>query len=191
MLKKELRQLYSSKRQTLSQEIINELSIKIFELLISNFDLNNKKICCFMPIKTKNEINSFILLKKTDCLNFELSTTKWNQTTNDLSTYKITSKTIFEVNKYNIPEPTENYQPITYNEIDLILVPLLIFDLDGHRVGYGKGVYDQFLKNFKNNQTKKIGLSLFEPIKKIDDIIPTDIKLDLCITPRKIYKFEK
>lgn len=73
------------------------------------------------------------------------------------------------------------------NKIDLVIVPLLAFDLDGNRVGYGKGYYDKFLQNCEN--ALKIGICLEKPLLKILDINEYDIKLDYCITPEKIYSF--
>ena len=70
-----------------------------------------------------------------------------------------------------------------------IKIPLLASDLNGNRVGYGGGYYDSFLINCK--KSKKIGVSLEEPINKIIDIDEFDIKLDYCITPKSIYKFSK
>ena len=73
------------------------------------------------------------------------------------------------------------------NNINIILVPLLAFDKNGHRVGYGGGYYDKFMIHYP--KSIKIGLSLEEPIQ-ILDINNHDIKLNFCITPKKLYKFD-
>lgn len=70
----------------------------------------------------------------------------------------------------------------------MVFVPLLAFDKNGDRVGYGKGFYDKFLKECKP-EIIKIGLSFFEPEEKIDGIFEEDIKLDYCVTPNEIYTF--
>ena len=70
----------------------------------------------------------------------------------------------------------------------MVLVPLLCFDENGYRVGYGKGFYDRYLKQM-NSKTIKIGLSLFPPVKLITDTSDWDVKLDFCITPEQIFKF--
>jgi 5-formyltetrahydrofolate cyclo-ligase len=76
---------------------------------------------------------------------------------------------------------------IEASKLEVIFVPLLAFDKVGHRVGYGKGFYDGFLKNCPN--AVKIGLSFFEADEKIKDIHPDDIALDYCLTPNQIYQF--
>ena len=65
---------------------------------------------------------------------------------------------------------------------------LLTFDEKGNRVGYGKGFYDKFLAECKP-EILKIGVSFFEPENIIPDVLNTDIQLDLCITPTKVYNF--
>ena len=70
----------------------------------------------------------------------------------------------------------------------MVFVPLLAFDEKGNRVGYGKGFYDKFLAECKP-EILKIGVSFFEPENIIPDVLNTDIQLDLCITPTKVYNF--
>jgi 5-formyltetrahydrofolate cyclo-ligase len=74
------------------------------------------------------------------------------------------------------------------NTLDLILIPLLIFDLNGHRVGYGKGFYDRFLANC-NPGALKVGLCMEAPVAHIDDVNAYDIKLDLAVNPDQVFWF--
>ena len=74
--------------------------------------------------------------------------------------------------------------------IDVVFVPLLAFDTNGNRVGYGKGFYDKFLSQCQP-ETIKIGLSFFEAEEEIADVYQDDIRLDYCVTPNKIYDFSK
>jgi 5-formyltetrahydrofolate cyclo-ligase len=70
-----------------------------------------------------------------------------------------------------------------------VLVPLLIFDRQGHRVGYGKGFYDRFLRRC-GPETRRIGISLFDGIDKISDVHSSDETLHQCITPEAIITFK-
>ncbi len=99
----------------------------------------------------------------------------------------LTDNTKLEVNRWGIPEPTDGI-PIPESKIDVVFVPSLAFDDNGNRVGYGKGFYDKFLSQC-NPETIKIGLSFFAPEKEIEGVMSTDIKLDYCVTPLKIYSF--
>jgi 5-formyltetrahydrofolate cyclo-ligase len=99
----------------------------------------------------------------------------------------INEETIYRENQWGIPEP-DNGQPIDPLAIDLVLVPLLICDLNGYRVGYGKGFYDRFLARCRKDIVC-IGLSYFEPVESIADTDGFDIPLQYCITPQAIYEF--
>ena len=92
-----------------------------------------------------------------------------------------------EKNAWDILEPKEGIST-DVKKIELVFVPLLIFDRSGNRVGYGKGFYDKFLKNCPQT-CKKVGLSFFEPVGFIDDTKDFDVALTHCITPEKVYFF--
>lgn len=109
--------------------------------------------------------------------------------TKRLENYAWNDETVFLTNRHGIEEPNpETSQPIDIQDIDAVLVPLLAFDRQGQRVGYGGGYYDRFLSQCRPD-TLKIGLSHFEPIEEIEDVDEWDVKLDLCITPDRLYRW--
>ena len=88
---------------------------------------------------------------------------------------------------YNILEPKRiNENIISLDKIDLIIVPGIGFDLNGNRIGHGKGYYDRLLEKSKNSIN--IGLS-FEP-QIIDNIQikNQDIPVDKIITEKRIIE---
>ena len=95
--------------------------------------------------------------------------------------------TPFTKHELNIHEPDRG-EPLEPMELDMVFVPLLAFDQEGYRVGYGKGFYDRYLSACADDCIK-IGFSYFEPIDKIDDRDEFDIPLDICITPHNMYVF--
>jgi 5-formyltetrahydrofolate cyclo-ligase len=99
----------------------------------------------------------------------------------------LTDNTKIKKNSYNVPEPIDGLE-VPDVKIDVVFVPLLAFDKQGNRVGYGKGFYDNFLNKCKP-ETIKIGLSFFSPEEKIEDISANDMKLDFCVTPDEIFSF--
>jgi len=86
------------------------------------------------------------------------------------------------------PRQARSQQSGEVELIDIALVPLLCFDLIGHRVGYGGGYYDKFLAACRPD-CKKVGLSVFDPVESISDIEPHDVRLDFAITPDRLWKF--
>ena len=87
----------------------------------------------------------------------------------------------FSVNKYGIPEPISN--KIVYP--DILLVPLVAFDRNLNRVGYGGGFYDRYIKKLRKNKiTITIGLAnSFQKVKQIN-VNKHDIKLDFIVTEK-------
>ena len=87
------------------------------------------------------------------------------------------------INRYGIPEPTSN--KIIYPSI--LLVPLVAYDKDFNRIGYGGGFYDRYInKAKKNKKIITIGLAYsFQKVKKVP-INKYDIKLDFVVTNKKI-----
>jgi len=67
-------------------------------------------------------------------------------------------------------------------------VPGLCFDLRGHRVGYGKGFYDRFLMTVRGD-CQTVGLSQFEPVKRIEDIHYGDVPIGSLVTPNTYLRF--
>ena len=90
-----------------------------------------------------------------------------------------------KINKYGIPEPVSS--KIFYP--DILLVPLVSYDNDFNRLGYGGGFYDRYLEKLaKIKKNLKIGLGFsYQELKKIP-INKYDKKLDLIITEKKIIQ---
>ena len=99
---------------------------------------------------------------------------------NELEHYYYEGLQQLDQNQYGIFEPTHG-TPVEMDRLDAVIVPLLVADKQGNRLGYGRGFYDRFLSQCSPS-CKKIGLSLFN----LEDKIATDdwdVKLDLMITP--------
>ena len=90
-----------------------------------------------------------------------------------------------KINKYGIPEPI--LLNMTYP--DILLVPLVGFDNDLNRLGYGGGFYDRYIEKIeKIKKVIKIGLAFScQKIKNIP-LSKYDKKLDFIITEKEILK---
>lgn len=185
-LKLHIRKLNLVKRKTYNETDVIDKSKSISIKLFKQFNFKDFKIIhTFIPFK--NEVNTWLIINQ---INEKYKNIKIIIPKCDLSHQLLHFEykdAVLKPNKYGILEPYESKQFTTLDKIDLILIPLLAFDLNGNRVGYGGGYYDRFLSNCK--KAKKIGVSFEEPINKIIDIDEFDIKLDYCITLKSIYKF--
>lgn len=99
----------------------------------------------------------------------------------------LTDNTKLQNNKWSIPEPVGGLE-VPVDKIDLVFIPLLAFDRQGNRIGYGGGYYDKFLASCRED-TLKVGLSFFDPIARISEVEPHDVPLDYGITPTNVYEF--
>lgn len=81
-------------------------------------------------------------------------------------------------NKYGIAEPCKG-KVIDKNDIDVMIVPLVGYNNDNYRLGYGGGYYDRYLIDYHG---KTIGLAF--TFQKIEDYIPEehDMPLDVILT---------
>lgn len=187
MTKKELRKKYKALRKNLSVDQIEAFSLAISNQLLQ-LDIWNKSFYhIFLPIEEQKEINTEYILNILFGKDKNVVVSKSDFTTNTLTNYLLTDTTVIKKNAYNIPEPVDGIE-IANSKIEVVFVPLLAFDTQGNRIGYGKGFYDKFLASCKP-ETLKIGLSFFKAEAEISDTYTNDIALDYCVTPKEIYKF--
>ena len=187
MTKSELRKTYKTKRDKLSIETIDEKSLAIANQLLSLNIWDKSFYHIFLTIAEHKEINTDYILNILAGKDKHTVVSKSNFETINLENYLLTDSTIIKLNHWKIPEPIDGIR-IENSKIEVVFVPLLCFDKHGHRVGYGKGYYDNFLGDCRP-ETIKIGLSLFEVEDEIDGIYEGDVPLNFCVTPDKIYQF--
>lgn len=188
MTKHFLRTAFKKRRNTLTIRQVEFLSSLLREQLKnSGFDFNNKKICTFLPIANSKEVNTYTILNHSVFKDSFLYLTKTNFQEKKMDVFLVEDIRNTSLNKLHIPEPMDGLLANSM-ELDIVFVPLLTYSKVGHRVGYGGGFYDRFLRNIK---AKKIGLSLFDEFSHIVDIDSNDVPLDYCITPFKCIRFER
>lgn len=186
MTKAELRKIYIQKRNHLSlveYDALNKLLLYQFQQL----DLSAVNcIHLFLPIRERKEPNTFLIRDWLEEHYPHITRVfpKADFANHTLQNYTDDEQLELSVNAFGIPEPV-NGNIVPASAIDLMLVPLLAFDRQGSRVGYGKGFYDRFMTQCKPG-TRFIGISFFEPVESIADLNEFDLKIDSCITPEGI-----
>ena len=189
MTKQQLRQHFLIQRNQLTSQELAALSHAIAEQFFTHFSLNNlHSIHLFLPILSQNEINTWLIIHKIWQVypHITVVTSKTELTTGIMSSHILTPDTQIVENRWRIPEPV-NALPFADADLNMILIPLICFDKQGDRVGYGKGCYDKFLA-CHSPKLIKVGLSLFAPVEIINDAQPFDIKLDFCIMPQTVWQ---
>ena len=108
--------------------------------------------------------------------------------------YAVDSSSRLAAGAFGILEPSLKYaqdgyiKEISKDEIDLVIVPGLVFDMFGDRLGYGGGYYDRFLKDFKG---VKAGVCYSECVCYSLPEEDTDIRMDMLITEAGCERFEQ
>jgi 5-formyltetrahydrofolate cyclo-ligase len=190
MRKKELRKLYLEKRQALSEGEYLQLNYLITEMFFAHINLSFISVLhTFLPIEKNKEPNTWPIVDRIrrEFPQVRISIPRVNQNLGELENFYFEGLHQLSENIWGIPEPRQG-TPTPSEKIDMVLVPLLVFDETGHRVGYGKGFYDRFLEQCRPN-CHRIGLSLFEPVAVIDDVDHYDRKLTQVITPHRAITF--
>ncbi|MEA5459683.1 5-formyltetrahydrofolate cyclo-ligase [Arcicella sp. LKC2W] len=191
MNKSSLRKYYLTKRKTLSHVEVQDKSEQIKDLFFQEIDIETVKyLHVFLPIKKQNEVDTFLIIRElqSNYSEIKIVISRIIPSTFEMQHFLFDEENLTE-NNWGILEPSgETLVEIQPNQIDLVIIPLLIFDQQGNRVGYGKGFYDRFLQQCRP-ETLKIGICLEEPIEQIEDVNNFDVKMDFCITFSNIYKF--
>jgi 5-formyltetrahydrofolate cyclo-ligase len=84
--------------------------------------------------------------------------------------------------QFGIREPVEGRPEIALNRLDFVLVPGIAFDLQGRRLGRGKGYYDRLLAEVRG---KTCGVAFDEQIVDEIPVEPHDIHVNCILTPTR------
>ena len=149
--------------------LINQSFYKNAETVVTYISYNGE-------VDTKNLIKKMFSDKK--CLYAPKCVSK-----SEMVAQKFESFSDLTVGAYGILEPTGEICA----DFDLIIVPGVAFSEDLHRIGYGAGYYDRFLKG-----KKAVTVGLFYEIQKCEfESGAYDLPLDYIITEEKVYKRSK
>ena len=155
---------------------------KIFDLIKKNF--NNKKILIGGYYPVNNEIDDIQILREFNKRNYRTSLPVIKSNF-EMDFYSWSYFETLRINKFGIPEPFQKKKIYP----DILLIPLVAFDSNLNRLGYGGGYYDRIIQKLENKKKLlKIGLAFsFQRIKKVP-ILKYDKKLDYIVTEKLILK---
>jgi 5-formyltetrahydrofolate cyclo-ligase len=188
MNKSQIRKEALQQRIALSDEEYEQLNQKLLERFKTLDFSKIKSVHLFLPILAKKEPNTFLMIDwlQANHPEIELLIPKADFGNNLMQHYTYAGKGDLLTSHFQIPEPQQ--AKLSDTNPDMVIIPLLAFDQQGYRVGYGKGFYDRFLQNIT---TQKIGLSFFNAITAIKDVHLNDVRLDQCITPTGTVEFKR
>ena len=186
MLKSELREIYRQKRAALRPQDIAEKSMSIANHALELDVWQLSYFHLFLNQEDSTEVDTTPLLTLLQGRDKEVVVPKVVPP-RSLSHYLLTDSTRLMPNRWGIPEPIEGIE-VKEDKLDLVFVPLLVYDIQGNRLGYGKGYYDGFL-NACRPDCLRIGLSFFKAENISWDVEDHDIPLDGCLHPEGFDSF--
>ena len=179
--KKFIREKYFLKRK----RFFFEVNKSYFKPLISIIKKNNikrkKNISLYFPSNFEVNILKILDIDFFKNFNFSLPIIKKKQ---EMQFCRWKKGDILQINKFGIPEPKilKKINP------EVILVPLLAFDKNKNRIGYGRGYYDKFLNTYLKKQKKLLTVGIAFSFQKHHNlpVDKTDFKLDHILTEKGI-----
>jgi len=181
VLKSKLRKKILRIRETINK---NNIQIHFSQIIkiIKEEKITKKIVGGYYPVNF--EVDDLELLKKFKKNDFDISLPVIKKNF-QMNFYKWSFVDPLKINKYGIPEP--QIKNIVYP--DVLLIPMVAFDKNLNRLGYGGGYYDRLIEKLsKRKKIMKIGLAL--AAQKIDKV-PINVydqKLDYIVTNKYIIK---
>ncbi len=186
--KEALRRILRSRRSKFTHNQIKQASLAVTAKLMGEIDWGLvKDLHSYLPIVSESEIDTATVLdwvfKNYPSINIFAP----------VSNRKISTISSFEISEAMSLENLDHDSRIDYGpnqkHYDVVFVPLVAFDDEGHRLGFGAGAYDRFL----HVQPKALKIGLAYDMQRVEAMLPDDhdIPLDMVVTDEKVYDFNK
>ena len=177
-----LRKKYFNLRKKKYFEIDKEFFFPLLSFIKSNFKKENLKLALYYP--TSFEVNVLKLLEN-QYMNNKNILLPVIEKKNRMNFFSWKKNHVLLVNKFGILEP----QKTKFKIPNLILLPILAFDRNKYRLGYGKGYYDRFLNKYlkKISNILTVGVAFsFQKHHKLP-VNNNDVKLDYILTEKGFH----
>ena len=185
--KKQIRKIYLQARNNLPKDYISnstkEINKKLAETLLQHAT-KNSVIGLYMAIGTEINLNDTIIKLKA-C---SVSSLPWIDYKKKMMHFKLWhyNDHLEKSNNFYCLQPKENSKTVTPS---IIVIPLITCDLEGNRIGYGKGYYDKYIA--QNYQTRPLIIGICYDKNIYPGNIPHephDCKIDIIISEKQVLQ---
>lgn len=184
-----LRKRIFHNRKLLSDQYLSSVNNRIHSLTFQLIEeIDPQAVHAFLPIERNNEPDLWPLIHDLFEIEIEVMTSITNFKSKTMEHFWIKRDTLYVEGEFGIPQP-KNCKKANLTDADVVLIPLLAFDKNGHRLGYGQGYYDRLISEL-DTETVRVGLNFSGPFDKFTFIEDHDMKLDYCISSKQVFRFE-
>lgn len=186
-----IRDIARHRRQSLSlQQRQQATQLATANLVQSSIFRNSQHIGCY--IATADELSTKLLIEQI----FNRGKKCYLPVVDDTQCGKMSfvayhKQQPLQANRFGILEPADKQSVITATTLELVIMPLLAFDKNGHRLGSGSGYYDRYFLDRNRGITSPILCGFAYDCQQVNELYPQtwDVPMDVVITSRKIHYF--
>lgn len=161
VVKREMREKYVAIRDGMPKELRETYDGKIFDRMCASITYRHcKELLLYASIGS--EIDVWRLFDAALKAGKKVAFPRCFED-NTMKYYYVNSKDDLAMGSFDILEPKEGLEEYVPTTLSICVVPAVVFDKDGYRIGYGKGFYDRFLSSFPGVKVGFVYSSLILP----------------------------
>jgi 5-formyltetrahydrofolate cyclo-ligase len=182
-MKKSLREQFLIKRKELSKSEVEKKSLQIQHRLFSLPWYHTAQNILFY-VSYDNEVDTHVMIKESLMNGKTVLVPKTDKEKKTICVSRLLCWEDLSPCAYSILEPRENcIREVPVTSVELLIVPGIVFDVCGNRIGHGMGYYDRLLKN--TIQAHSIGLAFESQIIKAIPAEKHDEKVEMIVTEKR------
>lgn len=188
MMKSQMRQAMLQQLHQMTEEQYRNRSAKIVKRLFRLPSIEEAEVVA-VTISRYPEVDTYALIETLWEMGKTVVVPRCLPKTKEMDFRKITSFTQLEIAYAELLEPiVHETTSFEKSEIDVIIVPGVVFDVRGYRIGFGGGYYDRYLEN---NPIPTIALAFSEQVVVQVPTDHYDISVDHIVTDFNIVEVVK
>ena len=177
--KEAIRKKYLLLRKKKYFKVNSRFFFPLIKIIKDKFKNRKINISIYYPSFYEVDVLKVIDLENSKKINFLLPIIEQN---NSMNFYKWKKNDVLFINRFGLLEPQKSSKKIP----DIVLLPLIAFDKNKNRIGYGKGFFDKYLNRFIRNYKKILTVGIAFSFQKHHNLPANDkdYKLDYVITEK-------
>ncbi|GIN96359.1 5-formyltetrahydrofolate cyclo-ligase [Siminovitchia terrae] len=185
MDKKSLRNNMSTQLKSMDRMTYEQLSYMIGSSLIET-DVWKSSSTIGLTVSRFPEVDTWQLIRQGWKQGKKIVVPKCIPSTKEMSFRSISAFTELEDSFFGLFEPIESQtDEVLKSDIDLLVVPGLIYNRKGYRIGFGGGYYDRFLEGFSG---QKVSLAFSKQLTEEFPFEEHDLPVDKIITEKEVIE---